>query len=111
MPVERRLVIHEVALDTMSREFNKVGKKLCIEIRKDTLIIHEEYSSDLYSLFKFHGTTYGVKNKDSLPAQIQFTIGVDEYSIELNMRGEGQLNIVTFREKANSENFIYLKVT
>lgn len=101
--------LHETAIDTMSRLFNKRGGTLIVEIRNDNFILQNKYDSDSYSLFKFHGTTFGIKEKETMPPEIKFTIDADRYNIELNMR-DGEESSVVFREKGNKENFISLKV-
>lgn len=107
----REVVIHEVALATLARIFNKEDRSLKAEIRKDGLVLYDKYKSSNFSLFRFHGATYGIKEKDEMPPQVKFTIDPNKYNIEFNMKGDGDENTITFREKLNEENYIYLKVT
>lgn len=100
--------LQESALNTVSHLFNKNGGTLVVVIRKDNLIIEGEYSSEEYTLLRFHRTTFGIKELEVMPPEIKFTIEAENYDVELIV--SEQENSVLFREKVNNGNFISLKV-
>lgn len=104
----KKKLIYETALETLSELFRQDGTTLIAEIRKDSIVLENEYKSTVFFLCKFHGTTFGINRKGEMPPKVKFSADPNYYDIEFNIKdGEGS---VLFKEKDNEENFIFLKV-
>lgn len=100
--------IHERALEVLANNFSKKNKVLLITMKKDNIHFHEEYTSDMYFICKFHAGCFGVNKKGQMPPKIKFSISECEYNIEFNVNEESFLLVL--REKKTSTNYISITI-